>query len=90
MDEAGSLRGHVPGRLLLHHDGVQRGLLQDDVEGRVGEREVLDVHLVPGHTRAVAVPGSHRADAHGGVVDVGDVAEAGVVHVATHTAVTTT
>ncbi len=90
VNETGGLRGHFPRCLLLHHDGVQRGLLQDDIEGLIGEGELAHVHLVPGHTRAVAVPGAHCTDAHWGVVYVGDGVVAGTVHVATHTAVSTT
>lgn len=64
MNEAGGLRGHLPGRLLFHHDGIERCLLEDHIEGCVVERELAHVHLVPGHLGTAAVSGTHGADAH--------------------------
>lgn len=90
MNETGGFRGHLPRRFVVHHDGIQRCLLEDYVKGGIRERELAYVHLVPGHPRTVAVLGTHSADADRGVIYVGDRAVASSVHVPTHTAVSTT
>lgn len=90
VHERRRLGRQLPGWLLLHQDGVQRGLLQHHVKGRIGEGQAADVHLVPRHAGTVAVPGAHRRHADRWVVHVGDGVVAGAVHVPTQTAVPTT
>lgn len=90
VQERRRLGGQLPGWPLLHQDGVQGGLFHHHVEGRIGEGQATDVHLVPRHAGTVAVARSHGCDADRGVVYVGNGVVAGTVQVPTQTAVPTT